>query len=224
MGGNMSGGAADTGKSERENRHNIIVSGHNTVRTLRKLRAITTGSSEAEYPTSRLGGQLQRIARCVKARVGLEIAACDVRGWDHHARQGSIDGVYHRMLTDVSDSLAAFAKDLGPRMDKVLVMVMSEFGRTARENGNNGSDHGHGGFMLAMGGMVAGNKIYGKWTGLEKSSLYNGRDMPVHTDFRLVFAEILARLFKFDALGTKDFFPGYKPVAAPLDFLKKQKK
>lgn len=216
-------GVVGGGKSEQENRHNIVVSGHNTIRTLRRLRAITSGEASpgAQYPGSRFGGQMQRIARVVKARVGLEVAAVDVRGWDHHARQGSTDGVYHRMIGDVSSSLAAFAQDIGPLLDKTLVLVMSEFGRTARENGNNGSDHGHGGFMLAMGGMVKGKKIYGKWTGLSNSALYKGRDMPVHTDFRIVFAEVLKRVFKFDTLDGKknDFFPGYRPESAPLNFL-----
>ena len=100
-----------------------------------------------------------------------------------------------------------------------MEQTMSEFGRTARENGNNGSDHGHGGFMLAMGGMVKGKQIYGKWTGLEKKNLWQGRDMPVHTDFRLVFAEVLARLFRYDAFK-KQMFPEYRPYDKPLDFLK----
>ncbi len=215
-------GKDDASKGERENRHSIVTSGANTVRTLKRLRAITSAGASAPgatYPASRFGEQLRSLSRVIKARVGLEIAAVDVRGWDHHARQGSTDGVYHRMLSDVSASLAAFVTDLGPLVDKTCVLVMSEFGRTVRENGNNGSDHGHGGFMLALGGMVKGNHVYGKWTGLEESKLYEGRDMPVHTDFRLVFAEVLKRVFKYDALD-KDFFPGYKPDDKPLDFLK----
>jgi uncharacterized protein (DUF1501 family) len=215
-------GDQDAAKSEAENRFNIIASGHNTVRLLRRLRSILgqQGAASVGYPTSRLGQQLGGLAKVIKARVGLEIAALDVRGWDHHARQGSTDGVYHRMLTDVSDSLTAFANDLGPALGKTLVLVMSEFGRTARENGNNGSDHGHGGFMLALGGMVRGNKIYGEWKGLDASNLYEGRDMPVNTDFRLIFAEVLQRVFKFNPFSTKHgFFPEYKPTAKPLDFL-----
>jgi len=187
----------DGAKSEREARHSIVQSGRSTIRTLRRLERIlkaSKGTKQAKYPGTGFGRQMQGIAQVIKADVGLEIAAVDYRGWDHHARQGGNDGTFSRMMGDVSSVLAAFAADLGPRMNRTLVLTMSEFGRTVRENGNNGSDHGHGGFMLAMGGMIQGKRIYGKWTGLEKSKLWQGRDMPVHTDFRLVFAEVLARL------------------------------
>jgi len=99
------------------------------------------------------------------------------------------------------------------------VLVMSEFGRTVHENGNNGSDHGRGGFMLAMGGMVNGRRLYGRWTGLERENLIERRDLPVHTDFRLVFAEALERLFGFDALGN-EFFPGFARAGKMLDYLR----
>lgn len=225
----MAGKVEDV-KGERENRHSIITSGHNTVELLRRLRKIigTDGAALPNYPTSRFGQQMAKIARVLKAGVGTEITAVDVRGWDHHARQGSTDGVYHRMLKDLSDGLAAFATDMGPRMNKTLVLVMSEFGRTVRENGNNGSDHGHGSWMLALGGMINAksmkrSKVLGDWKGLEKRALYQGRDMPATTDFRIVFAEVLARLFGFDPFkGKHGFFPGYKPDAgSPLNFLKK---
>ena len=108
---------------------------------------------------------------------------------------------------------------LGPVFNRVLVMVMSEFGRTTLENGNEGTDHGHGGFMLMMGSRVNGRKIYGKWTGLEIESLNEERDMPVHTDFRQVFAEALSDLYGFDPFAHK-FFPGYNHRAQPLGILK----
>jgi uncharacterized protein (DUF1501 family) len=125
------------------------------------------------------------------------------------------------MLKTLSDGIAAFVKDLGPaRMKNVLVLTMTEFGRTAAENGNAGSDHGHGGFMLAVGGRVAGGRIHGKWTGLHPSKLNMRRDMPVHTDFRDVFAETLAGLYRFD-WKSDDFFPGFdRPARQPLGFLR----
>jgi uncharacterized protein (DUF1501 family) len=98
---------------------------------------------------------------------------------------------------------------------------MSEFGRTAKENGTNGTDHGHGGFMLAMGGMVKGKEVYGKYTGLEPQQLYQKRDLPVNTDFRVVMGEALANLFNFDPIKYK-FFPEFKTQGVqPLNFLNK---
>jgi uncharacterized protein (DUF1501 family) len=125
------------------------------------------------------------------------------------------------MLKHLSDCLLAFRKDLGAKNDKVMVLVMSEFGRTAHENGSNGTDHGRGGFMLAMGNMVAGGKIYGPHNGLE--DLEHGRYQPVHVDYRNVFAESVTRLFHFDPFQA-NLFPGYKGQGSNfLGFVKQQK-
>ncbi|NUN49943.1 MAG: DUF1501 domain-containing protein [Candidatus Brocadiae bacterium] len=200
----------------------ILGAGQETIRKLRFLQEILSrpgGRGAAAFPASRLGRQLQGIAQVIKADVGLEVAAADVPGWDHHARQGGPDGQMATMLGDLSSSIAAFTEDLGPdRMKSTLVLVMSEFGRTVAENGNDGTDHGHGGMMLAVGGPVSGGKIYGKWTGLETAQLYEGRDMPVHTDFRLVFAEVLAAHAKLAKSET--FFPDWKPAGPMLGFLR----
>ena len=171
------------------------------------------------YPDTDLGAQFRDIAKVVKANVGLEIAAVDYNGWDHHAMQGASGGVFGRMMGNVSDSIEAFVNDLGPAIDRTVVLTMSEFGRTARENGNNGSDHGHGGYMLAIGGRVNGGKVYGKWTGLSSRSLHEQRDLPVYTDFRDVFAEVLAGLFGFVA-DEHQFFPEYDANAKPLGLIK----
>jgi uncharacterized protein (DUF1501 family) len=115
------------------------------------------------------------------------------------------------MLKDLADSLHCFGEDLGDRLQQTLVLVMTEFGRTCRENGNNGTDHGHGGAMLLMGGNVKGGKVHGTWRGLEDKALYEARDLPVVTDFRDVFGEVLKNWLHFDL--PKNFFPDYTPSA-----------
>jgi uncharacterized protein (DUF1501 family) len=173
----------------------------------------------AKYPQSTFGRQLRDIAKVIKANRGLEVTALDYGGWDHHINEGPIDGQLGKNLADVSASVGAFVNDLGPAaMEHVLILIMSEFGRTVKENGNRGTDHGHGGFMLAVGGRLNGKKVYGKWTGLEDNQLYQSRDLPVHTDFRDVFAETLKGVFKFDAIKA-GLFPRYRPQTPPLDFI-----
>jgi len=196
----------------------IAETGEDSIEKLRHLKGIVRGQRGGKYPNSRLGRQLADIAKVIKAGEGLEVAAVDYGGWDHHAYQGGSTGTMANMLTVLSEAIRAFHDDLGAHMDKTLVLVMSEFGRTVYENGNNGSDHGHGGFMLAVGGMVKGGNIYGKYTGLDKAKLYQKRDLPVHVDFRLVFAEALYALFGFESDKT-DFFPEYKANARPLGYL-----
>jgi uncharacterized protein (DUF1501 family) len=145
----------------------------------------------------------------VKAGVGLEVAALDLGGWDTHANQGGVEGPMPNLMRALAEALAAFAADLGPHLDRTLVLTMTEFGRTCRENGNYGTDHGHGGALLLLGGGVAGGRIHGKWTGLSERNLYEGRDLKVTTDFRDVFAEVLLRHFRFKA--PPGFFPDHRP-------------
>lgn len=196
----------------------IAEAGQDSIERLRHLNGIVRGQGGGEYPDTRLANQLQDIAKVIKAGEGLEVAAVDYFGWDHHAYQGGSQGTMANMLGTLAEAIRAFHDDLGEHMDKTLVLVMSEFGRTVRENGNNGSDHGHGGFMLAVGGMVRGGNIYGRWTGLDRDALYHGRDLPVHVDFRVVFAETLFSLFGFRADET-EFFPEYEANERPVGFL-----
>jgi len=196
----------------------IAEAGQDSIDKLRHLRGIVGGQGGGNYPDSNLARQLSDIAKVIKAGEGLEVAAVDYHGWDHHAYEGGSTGTLANMLTTLSQAIRAFHDDLGAHMDKTMVLVMSEFGRTVSENGNNGSDHGHGGFMLAVGGMVRGGNIYGRWTGLERSALYNGRDLPVHVDFRMVFAETLFALFGFHA-DENNFFPEYAANDRPVGFL-----
>jgi uncharacterized protein (DUF1501 family) len=166
----------------------------------------------AQYPGTPFGNSLLQIAQLIKAGVGLEIAFTDIGGWDTHANQGNARGQLANLLQQFSEGLAALYQDLGQRMDDVVVLTMSEFGRTVRENGNRGTDHGHANAMFVMGNSVRGGQVYGQWPGLKSDQLYEGRDLALTTDFRDVFGEIAAR-----HLGTKDLkslFPGYSISAS----------
>ncbi len=161
----------------------------------------------ADYPKGPFGNSLKQIAQLIKANVGMEIAFTDIGGWDTHAGEGGANGQLSNRLRDYGQGIAAFARDLGSRMADVTLVTMSEFGRTVRENGNRGTDHGHANVMLVAGGGVKGGKVYGRWPGLASGQLYENRDVAVTTDFRDVFAEILA-----GRLGVRDLkpvFPGY---------------
>ena len=144
----------------------------------------------AAYPRSQFGMRLREIAQLVKADVGLEVAFADVGGWDTHVNQGSATGQLANRLGDFAAAVAAFVTDLGDRMEDVLVLTMSEFGRTVRQNGTGGTDHGHAGALFVIGGRVQGGRVHGRWPGLEPEQLYEGRDLALTTDFRTVFAEV----------------------------------
>ena len=169
----------------------------------------------AEYPRSQFGTRLLQIAQLIKANVGLEIAFADVGGWDTHVNQGAATGQLAGRLDDFSQSIAALVTDLGDRMDDVLILTMSEFGRMARENGNRGTDHGHAGALFVIGGDVKGGKVHGKWPGLAPEQLYEGRDLALTTDFRSVFSEVTAR--HLGATRLDKIFPGF--TAEPKSWL-----
>jgi uncharacterized protein (DUF1501 family) len=171
--------------------------------------------NNAEYPRSQFGTRLLQIAQLIKANVGLEIAFADVGGWDTHVNQGSSTGQLAQRLDDFSRSIAALVTDLGDRMDDVVILTMSEFGRMAKENGNRGTDHGHAGALFVIGGHVKGGKVHGKWPGLEQEQLFEGRDLALTTDFRSVFAEVVQHHLGARALDR--IFPGF--AASPRDFL-----
>jgi uncharacterized protein (DUF1501 family) len=161
----------------------------------------------AEYPRSGFGEAMKQIAQIVKSDLGLEVAFAELGQWDHHANEGGATGQIANRLDDFASGLAAFSRDLGDRMADVVVVTMSEFGRTVQENGSRGTDHGHGNAMLVLGGPVKGGQVYGKWPGLEQDKLWEGRDLAITTDFRDVFAEMVT-----GHLGAKDIskiFPGH---------------
>jgi uncharacterized protein (DUF1501 family) len=177
---------------------------------LAMLRKLDTKipASAVNYPAGRFGAALKQIARLIKANVGLEIAFAEIEGWDTHVNEGGATGQLANRLQELGEGLAVFYQDLGDRMDDVMLVTLSEFGRTARENGNRGTDHGHANVMFALGGRVRGGKVYGRWPGLAPEVLYEGRDLDLTTDFRTVCGEVLAR-----HLGQKDVsrvFPGFR--------------
>ena len=161
----------------------------------------------AEYPRTPFGQHLRQIAQLIKANVGLEIAFADVGGWDTHVNQGGATGQLAARLTEFASAVAALVTDLGDRMADVAILTMSEFGRTVRQNGTGGTDHGHAGALFVIGGDVKGRKVHGRWPGLEPEQLHEGRDLALTTDFRSVFAEVALKHLgarKLDAL-----FPGF---------------
>jgi uncharacterized protein (DUF1501 family) len=193
--------------------------GKDAFAAMKMIRSINqqqyTPSSGAQYQQGgELGRSLQQIARLIKADAGVEAAFAEVDGWDHH---GNEPNQLSNMLRQFGAALAAFSTDMGDRMEDVVLVTMSEFGRTAEENGNSGTDHGHGNVMMVLGGNVAGGKIYGTWPGLEREQLNEGRDLAVTTDFRAVLSELVT-----GQLGQKDLtrvFPGYQ-VGMPLGLLR----
>ena len=166
-----------------------------------------TPANGAEYPRSPFGEALRQIAQLVKADVGLEVAFAESGNWDHHANEGGAVGILANRLDDLSRGIAALARDLGDRMQEVVVMTMSEFGRAVAENGSRGTDHGHGNAMMILGGGVRGGKVYGRWPGLALEQRHEGRDLAITTDFRAVFNEVVR-----GHLGLRDtsrVFPGF---------------
>ena len=189
----------------------VLATGATTLEALRRFREITADAEESattSYPGSKLGRNLRTLSHVIRTGQGLEVAAMDLGGWDTHANQGGITGTMPDLLQDLGDSLAAFMTDLGKALERTLIVTMSEFGRTCAENGNFGTDHGHGGIMLLMGAGVRGGRLHGKWRGLDPGALYEGRDLEVTTDFRDVFREVLRSHLGFDT--PRDFFPGYR--------------
>jgi uncharacterized protein (DUF1501 family) len=165
----------------------------------------------ADYPRGRFGDSLRQLAQLIKANLGVQVAFADIGGWDHHVNEGGTQGQIANVLRDFSQALAAFWIDLGDLGEDTVVVTMSEFGRTARENGNRGTDHGHANVMFVMGGSVKGGKVYGPWPGLEQSQLYEGRDLAVTTDFRRVLGEAVARHLGNSKL--EQVFPGFEDPA-----------
>lgn len=167
-----------------------------------------TPQNGAEYPRSAYGDSLKQIAQLIRADVGLEIAFAESGNWDHHVNEGGAVGQLASRLDDFARGIAAFVRDLGDRMREVVVLTMSEFGRAVAENGNRGTDHGHGNAMMIVGGEVRGGRVYGRWPGLAREQRYDGRDLAVTTDFRTVFAEITGAHLGLSS--TTHVFPGFE--------------
>jgi uncharacterized protein (DUF1501 family) len=185
--------------------------GRDAFDAMRMFKSADPGKYEpapgVEYPRTAFGQALRQIAQLTKADVGLEVAFAELGGWDTHVNQGAAQGQLAARLDDFARGLAALATDLENRMEDTVIVTMSEFGRAVAENGNRGTDHGHGNAMFVIGGGVSGGHVFGRWPGLTPERRYEGRDLAVTTDFRDVFAEIVVRhLGVGDAHG---IFPGY---------------
>jgi uncharacterized protein (DUF1501 family) len=162
----------------------------------------------AVYPKSPFGNSLKQIAQLMKANLGVEAAFSDIGGWDTHQNQGNVNGQLANRLREFSEAIAAFWMDMGPDAENVTLVTMSEFGRTARQNGTGGTDHGRANVMFVLGGQVKGGKMYGTWPGLSNEQLNEGRDLTITTDFRRVLGETASKI-----LGSKNLelvFPGAK--------------
>jgi uncharacterized protein (DUF1501 family) len=138
-------------------------------------------------------GDAVRLASLLRKNAGTQLAFVALGGWDTHVNQGAAKGALANNLAPLAEGLARLAQGLGPLLQDTQILVMSEFGRTIRQNGTGGTDHGHGNVMLLLGGEVQGGKIHGDWQGLGGEQLYEGRDLPVTTDFRSVLAQVLER-------------------------------
>lgn len=164
----------------------------------------------AVYGRGKLATAMQQVAQLIRADLGMQIAFVDVGGWDTHVNQGSEQGQLATRLDELGSALAAFTTDLGERMRDVVVLTMSEFGRTVKENGTGGTDHGHGTAMMVLGGGVRGKQVFGRWPGLAPEARHEGRDLAVTTDFRALFGEVLT-----GHLGATDLasvFPDFTPT------------
>ena len=181
--------------------------GHEIFDSLKSIQPLVKAKASDAYPQSAMAKHLREIAALIKAHVGLQVAVSDMGGWDTHVNQGNASGQLANRFQELSEALAAFAQDLGPLFQDVVVVTMTEFGRTVKENGNRGTDHGHGSVMMALGGAVQGKKVFGQYKDLIPANLVDGRDMPVTTDFRDVLGEVLQSHLGYSEIDK--VFPGY---------------
>jgi uncharacterized protein (DUF1501 family) len=164
-----------------------------------------TPAGDALYPKSPLANALKQIAQLIKMDVGLEVAFAESNGWDTHFNQGAETGIFARNVADLSNSITAFWTDMGTYQDNVTVMTMTEFGRTVKQNGTGGTDHGRGSCNFILGNDVNGGIVHGNMQPLAIENLEDGRDLPVTTDFRSVFSEVADKHLKIN--NDKVLFP-----------------
>jgi uncharacterized protein (DUF1501 family) len=196
----------------------VHAAGGEMIEAMKILRVANPAQYEprngAEYPRSQFGQRLRQIAQLIKSDVGLEVAFADVGGWDTHVNQGGANGQLANRLSDFALAINALVTDLGDRMADVVILTMSEFGRTARQNGSGGTDHGHAGCLFVIGGSVKGGKVHGRWPGLAPEQLNEGRDLALTTDFRSVFGELVRK--HLGATALERVFPGFSPAELGL--------
>lgn len=197
--------------------HPLATQVRDTVTAIGKIGSIapTPDAVAKTYPGGGFGDALKDVARLVKAKLGMTVATLDVGGWDMHTNEGRVDnGDLLNHLKELDQGLSAFVADLGPAFANVTVVLISEFGRTLRENGAIGTDHGHGQAMLVLGGGIKGGTVYGKWPGLDDKSLYSNGSVAGVTDYRDVLADVLSKRAKVGSFAK--IFPDHKPKALGL--------
>jgi uncharacterized protein (DUF1501 family) len=186
--------------------------GEETFDAVKMLRAANPAqykpAAGADYPNSEFGNNMKQIAQLLKANLGVEAAFTDVNGWDTHHAQGSVTGQLANRLRDFSTAIAAFWRDMGDDGANITLVTMSEFGRTARENGTGGTDHGHANAMFILGANLKGGKVWGRWPGLDPEQLNESRDLALTTDYRQILGELVAHTLGADNLDL--VFPGAK--------------
>ncbi|HEX3863125.1 MAG TPA: DUF1501 domain-containing protein [Stellaceae bacterium] len=168
-------------------------------------------------PPNALPAQAARLAKLIGRDRNIRLAFAAFGGWDTHVRQGADKGQLAARLRPLGDGLASFARALGSDWQDTVVVVVSEFGRTVHENGNGGTDHGHGNVMWVMGGGVRGGQVYGQWPGLAAAALYEGRDLAVTTDYRAVLAGLTGRHLRLPDNALTQIFPGFTPPRSDID-------
>jgi uncharacterized protein (DUF1501 family) len=188
----------------------LHAAGDSSFEAIKMLRATDPAhyapSPDANYPDTPFAKNMKQIAQLLKANLGVEAAFTDIGGWDTHQNQGSTDGQLANRLRDFSDSIAAFWRDMGQNAENITLVTMSEFGRTAHQNGTGGTDHGHANAMFILGGNVRGGKVYGKWPGISEDQLNEGRDLTITTDYRQVLGEVVTKTL--GATNLEVTFPG----------------
>ena len=189
--------------------YNDAVSSHETM--VEDLNQEMVDSSKDAAKPDEFVVQCEKLATMMKYDPQIQIAFMDVGGWDTHINQGNTEGQLANKLGKLGEALVALGSGLGERYRNTNIVVMSEFGRTVAENGNQGTDHGHGNVMWLLGGNVKGGKIWGSWPGLNTEQLHEGRDLAVTTDFRSIIGQVISRQFNLDDAKIASLIPDYKP-------------
>lgn len=181
-------------------------SAHHDVMSAAEKREMQAADNGAPLPNG-FPDDAARLAQLMRNDDRIQLAFVALGGWDTHASQGAATGQLANRLAPLAQGLAVLAQRLGPLFDDTTIVVMSEFGRTARENGNGGTDHGHGNAMWVLGGGVSGGKVLGEWAGVGDAALNEGRDLPVTTDFRSVLAQIAEKHLRLGDKQLVQLFP-----------------
>lgn len=178
------------------------------------------GVAPGAVPLATLDRDAARLGRLMRREPGLRAAFLSVGGWDTHANQGGARGPLAQRLQALAGGLDALARGLDDALDGTVVLVLSEFGRTVRQNGTQGTDHGHGNVAWLLGGAVAGGRVHGRWPGLDAAARHEGRDLAITTDFRQVIAQVLERHLRVSDAGLARVLPDGPGAASPIEVVR----